>query len=44
MNGHASAVKVLLAAGADPNLGDDFTTVYHTAHRVKMHSLEGELS
>lgn len=43
MNGHSSVVKILLDAGADPNLGDEFTTVYHMAHKVKMHSLEGTL-
>ncbi|CAL8109956.1 unnamed protein product [Orchesella dallaii] len=43
MNGHWSTVKILLDAGADPNLGDEFTTVYHTAHKIKMHSLEVQI-
>ncbi|KFQ49524.1 Caseinolytic peptidase B protein, partial [Nestor notabilis] len=36
-----SVVKVLLAANADPNLGDDFSSVYETAKRKGLHSLEG---
>ncbi|KAM4846767.1 mitochondrial disaggregase isoform 2-T2 [Thomomys bottae] len=33
-------VQVLLAAGADPNLGDDFSSVYKTAKEQGIHSLE----
>uniref|UniRef100_A0A673LW52 Caseinolytic peptidase B protein homolog n=1 Tax=Sinocyclocheilus rhinocerous TaxID=307959 RepID=A0A673LW52_9TELE len=36
------SVKVLLEAGADPNLGDDFSSVYETAREKGVHSLEGE--
>lgn len=36
-------VQVLLAAGADPNLGDDFSSVYKTAKEQGIHSLEGKL-
>ncbi|KFU89693.1 Caseinolytic peptidase B protein, partial [Chaetura pelagica] len=36
-----SVVKVLLAAKADPNLGDDFSNVYETAKEKGLHSLEG---
>ncbi|XP_032345174.1 caseinolytic peptidase B protein homolog isoform X2 [Camelus ferus] len=36
----SSIVRVLLAAGADPNLGDDFTSVYKTAKEQGIHSLE----
>lgn len=34
-------VKILLAANADPNLGDDFSSVYETAKEKGLHSLEG---
>ncbi|KAB1272529.1 Caseinolytic peptidase B protein-like protein [Camelus dromedarius] len=36
-------VRVLLAAGADPNLGDDFTSVYKTAKEQGIHSLEADV-
>uniref|UniRef100_A0A4X2M5H9 Mitochondrial disaggregase n=1 Tax=Vombatus ursinus TaxID=29139 RepID=A0A4X2M5H9_VOMUR len=36
-----SVVQVLLAAGADPNLGDEFSSVYKTAKEQGVHSLEG---
>uniref|UniRef100_A0A8C4XXC4 ClpB family mitochondrial disaggregase n=1 Tax=Gopherus evgoodei TaxID=1825980 RepID=A0A8C4XXC4_9SAUR len=35
-----SVVKILLAAGADPNLGDEFNSVYETAKEKGLHSLE----
>ncbi|XP_053912711.1 caseinolytic peptidase B protein homolog isoform X4 [Cuculus canorus] len=35
-----SVVKILLAANADPNLGDDFSSVYETAKEKGLHSLE----
>ncbi|XP_036282588.1 caseinolytic peptidase B protein homolog isoform X2 [Pipistrellus kuhlii] len=35
-----SVVQVLLAAGADPNLGDNFSSVYKTAKEQGIHSLE----
>lgn len=37
---NSSVVKVLLAANADPNLGDDFSSVYETAKEKGLHSLE----
>ncbi|XP_010212847.1 PREDICTED: caseinolytic peptidase B protein homolog, partial [Tinamus guttatus] len=40
INGNASVVKILLAAGADPNLGDDFSSIYETAKEKGLHSLE----
>ncbi|XP_041055123.1 caseinolytic peptidase B protein homolog [Carcharodon carcharias] len=40
MNKNHSAVKVLLAAGADPNLGDGFSNVYETSREKHVHSLE----
>ncbi|XP_021574367.1 caseinolytic peptidase B protein homolog isoform X4 [Carlito syrichta] len=36
----SSVVQLLLAAGADPNLGDDFSSVYKTAKEQGIHSLE----
>ncbi|KFO90507.1 Caseinolytic peptidase B protein, partial [Buceros rhinoceros silvestris] len=41
INRNSSMVKVLLAANADPNLGDDFSSVYETAKEKGLHSLEG---
>lgn len=38
-----SVVKILLAANADPNLGDDFSSVYETAKEKGLHSLEGKV-
>ncbi|KAM9203683.1 mitochondrial disaggregase isoform 2-T2 [Mergus octosetaceus] len=35
-----SMVKILLAANADPNLGDEFSSVYETAKEKGLHSLE----
>uniref|UniRef100_UPI00398EF9B3 mitochondrial disaggregase isoform X2 n=1 Tax=Pristiophorus japonicus TaxID=55135 RepID=UPI00398EF9B3 len=40
MNKNHSVVKVLLAAGADPNLGDAFSNVYETSREKRVHSLE----
>ncbi|KAM9020769.1 mitochondrial disaggregase [Ara ararauna] len=37
---NSSVVKILLAADADPNLGDDFSSVYETAKEKGLHSLE----
>uniref|UniRef100_A0A672LIB2 ClpB family mitochondrial disaggregase n=1 Tax=Sinocyclocheilus grahami TaxID=75366 RepID=A0A672LIB2_SINGR len=36
----STVVKVLLEAGADPNLGDDFNSVYEAAREKGVHSLE----
>uniref|UniRef100_A0A3B4D7P7 Mitochondrial disaggregase n=1 Tax=Pygocentrus nattereri TaxID=42514 RepID=A0A3B4D7P7_PYGNA len=41
MNRHHNVVKVLLESGADPNLGDEFSSVYGTARDKGIHSLEG---
>ncbi|NWV20347.1 CLPB protein, partial [Origma solitaria] len=38
---NSSVVKALLTADADPNLGDDFSSVYETAKEKGLHSLEG---
>ncbi|XP_062442810.1 mitochondrial disaggregase [Rhea pennata] len=40
INRNASVVKILLAADADPNLGDEFSSVYETAKEKGLHSLE----
>ncbi|XP_016336858.1 caseinolytic peptidase B protein homolog isoform X2 [Sinocyclocheilus anshuiensis] len=40
MNRQHNVVKVLLEAGADPNLGDDFNSVYEAAREKGVHSLE----
>ncbi|KAM9247917.1 mitochondrial disaggregase [Leptosomus discolor] len=37
---NSSVVKILLGANADPNLGDDFSSVYETAKEKGLHSLE----
>ncbi|XP_063249757.1 mitochondrial disaggregase isoform X3 [Prinia subflava] len=38
---NSSVVKALLTANADPNLGDDFSSVYEIAREKGLHSLEG---
>ncbi|XP_029302153.1 caseinolytic peptidase B protein homolog [Cottoperca gobio] len=40
MNRQHSVVKVLLQAGADPNVGDHFNNVYDTSREKGIHSLE----
>ncbi|KAG8137142.1 hypothetical protein E2320_005670, partial [Naja naja] len=42
INRNSSVVKVLLAGGADPNLGDEFSSVYQTAKEKGIHSLEAQ--
>ncbi|XP_048149874.1 caseinolytic peptidase B protein homolog isoform X2 [Corvus hawaiiensis] len=37
---NSSVVKALLTANADPNLGDDFSSVYEIAKEKGLHSLE----
>jgi len=34
------AVRVLLESGADPNLGDEYVNIYHTAREKGLHSIE----
>ncbi|XP_022258598.1 uncharacterized protein LOC106474575, partial [Limulus polyphemus] len=41
VNGHSKTVKVLLEAGADPNIGDEFSSVYRTAKEKQVHFMEG---
>ncbi len=38
---YCSAVKALLAAGADPNLGDHYSTMYRVAREKNLNSLHG---
>uniref|UniRef100_A0A3P9L0H8 ClpB homolog, mitochondrial AAA ATPase chaperonin n=1 Tax=Oryzias latipes TaxID=8090 RepID=A0A3P9L0H8_ORYLA len=40
MNRQHSVVKVLLEAGANPNVGDEFNNVYDTSREKGIHSLE----
>ncbi|KAK2093494.1 hypothetical protein P7K49_027232 [Saguinus oedipus] len=43
LTGHPNnVIQVLLVVGADPNLGDDFSSIYKTAKEQGIHSLEGE--
>lgn len=36
-----SAVVALLKAGADPNVGDEFSSVYKVARERQLNSLQG---
>ncbi|KAG8226017.1 hypothetical protein J437_LFUL004138 [Ladona fulva] len=40
INGNCEAVEILLKAGADPNLGDEFSNVYQTASERGLNSLD----
>lgn len=40
INGRSGTVKILLDAGADPNLGDEFSNVYRTAMERGMRAAE----
>ncbi|XP_033119928.1 caseinolytic peptidase B protein homolog [Anneissia japonica] len=40
INRNERAVKFLLESGADPNLGDDFTSTYHKARETGLNSLQ----
>jgi ATP-dependent Clp protease ATP-binding subunit ClpB len=39
VNGRGDVARVLLKAGADPNLPEEYTNIYHTAREKRMHSL-----
>ena len=39
VNGRGDVVRALIKAGADPNLPEDYTNIYHTAREKGMHSL-----
>lgn len=40
VNNNLSAVKALLKAGADPNIGDDFSSVFRVAREKQFNSLQ----
>ncbi|KAK9508951.1 hypothetical protein O3M35_006380 [Rhynocoris fuscipes] len=40
VSGNADTLKVLLDAGADPNIGDDFVNSYRTATEKGLHALD----
>ena len=40
INGNGEVAEQLLQAGADPNLPEDYTNIYHTAQEKKMHSID----
>jgi ATP-dependent Clp protease ATP-binding subunit ClpB len=41
VNGNVEAVKTLLKAGADPNLGDEFISAHRTGIEVGLHAIDG---
>lgn len=41
INDKPENVKILLAAGADPNAPDEFSNVYNTAVNKRMHAIDG---
>lgn len=43
INGKSGVVKILLEAGADPNMSDEFTNITRVAREKGIHSLEGNL-
>ena len=42
VNGRSEVVTALLELGADPNLGDNFVNVYHTAMEKEMRAVDGK--
>lgn len=36
-------VEELLSLGADPDLGDDFSSVFQVGTQMKLHTLEGRM-
>ena len=40
INGNGEVAELLLKAGADPNLPDEYTNIYHTAREKGMHSID----
>jgi ATP-dependent Clp protease ATP-binding subunit ClpB len=40
VNGQREVVEALLKAGADPNLPDDYSSIYHKAREKGMHTLD----
>jgi ATP-dependent Clp protease ATP-binding subunit ClpB len=43
VNGNLEAVKALLTAGADPNLGDEFISAHRTGIEVGLHVIDGNI-
>lgn len=41
VSGNVEAVKALLKAGADPNLGDEFISAHRTGIEVGLHVIDG---
>lgn len=41
VNDRVEIVKLLLKAGADPNMSDEFSNINRIARDKKLHSLEG---
>lgn len=44
VNGRLEIVKILLKAGADPNMSDEFSNINRMARDMKLHSLESKSS
>lgn len=40
VNGRSDMIRALLTAGADPNLGDEYVNIYHTAREKGVHSID----
>ena len=40
INGNGEIVELLLKSGADPNLPEEYTNIYHTAREKGMHSID----
>lgn len=40
VNGNVEAVKALLKAGADPNLGDEFLSAHRTGSEIGLHAID----
>jgi len=41
VNGNVGAVRALLKAGADPNLGDEFISAHRTGIQMDLHAMDG---
>lgn len=42
VNEHYDVAKILLKAGADPNIGDNYMNANRTAQEKGLHPIEGE--
>lgn len=43
VNGRASVVKLLIAAGADPNAQDKFSNINRMSREKGLHAMEGNI-